>query len=71
FSPRRLRPQPQALDHILISPALRNSAVARISHNYSDMTPSQPEPASDHAPVVAELPALEDPAATLILTMPR
>lgn len=51
--------QPQALDHILISPALRSSAVACIFHNYSDVIPGQREPASDHDPVVATLPALE------------
>ena len=68
---RRHGSQLQALDHILISPALRGSAVARILHNHSDATLGQPEPASDHDPVVAKLPVLEDPAAILILAMTR
>ena len=50
--------KPQALDHILISPALRRGAIAHIPHHYSDAAPSQ-EPASDHDPVVAELPVLD------------
>jgi len=55
---RTLRRQPQALDHILVSPALRRGATARIPHLNSDAAPGQPEPASDHDPVVAILPAL-------------
>jgi len=55
---RRHGGKPQALDHILISPALRRGAIARIPHHYSDAAPGQ-EPASDHDPVVAELPALD------------
>ncbi|MCB1821413.1 MAG: endonuclease/exonuclease/phosphatase family protein [Candidatus Competibacteraceae bacterium] len=54
---RRHGNEPQALDHILISPTLRRGATARIPHNHSDVAPGQ-EPASDHDPVVAELPAL-------------
>lgn len=56
---RRHGGQPQALDHILISPALRRGAVVYIPHLHSDVTPGQSESASDHDPVVAELPALE------------
>ena len=55
---RRHGGQPQALDHILISPALRHCATARIPHVNSDASPSQAEPASDHDPVLALLPAL-------------
>lgn len=55
---RRHGKQPQALDHILVSPALRRGATARIVHINSDATPDQPEPASDHDPVVATLSAL-------------
>lgn len=55
---RRHGGQPQALDHILVSPALRRGATARIPHLNSDAAPGQPEPASDHDPVVATLPAL-------------
>ncbi len=55
---RRHGGQPQALDHILVSPALRHGAVARIPHLNSDAAPGEPEPASDHDPVVATLPAL-------------
>jgi predicted extracellular nuclease len=56
---RRHGSEPQALDHILISPALRRGAIVRIPHNRSDAAPGR-EPASDHDPVVAELPALEN-----------
>ncbi len=55
---RRHGEQPQALDHILVSPALRRGAVVRIVHINSDMASSRLEPASDHDPVVATLPAL-------------
>jgi predicted extracellular nuclease len=55
---RRHGGQPQALDHILVSPALRRRATARIPHLNSDAAPGQPDPASDHDPVVATLPAL-------------
>lgn len=55
---RRHGGQPQGLDHILVSPALRHGAVARIPHINSDAAPGRPEPASDHDPVVATLPAL-------------
>jgi len=55
---RRHGGQPQALDHILISPALRRGAAVRIPHLNSDAAPGGPEPASDHDPVVATLPAL-------------
>lgn len=55
---RRHGEQPQALDHILVSPALRRGAVVRIAHIHSDVAPGHPEPASDHDPVVATLPAL-------------
>jgi predicted extracellular nuclease len=55
---RRHGHQPQALDHILISPALRRGAIARIHHPNSDFNnPGAPEPASDHDPVLALLPA--------------
>ncbi len=55
---RRHGEQPQALDHILVSPVLRRSAVVRIAHIHSDVAPGHLEPASDHDPVVATLPAL-------------
>lgn len=55
---RRHGNQPQALDHILVSPALRRDATARIPHLNSDAAPGEPEPASDHDPVMATLPAL-------------
>ncbi|HOW62104.1 MAG TPA: endonuclease/exonuclease/phosphatase family protein [Candidatus Contendobacter sp.] len=55
---RRHGGQPQALDHLLVSPALRRGAAARIPHLNSDAAPGAPEPASDHDPVVATLPAL-------------
>ncbi|HHW75817.1 MAG TPA: hypothetical protein GX399_02095 [Xanthomonadaceae bacterium] len=54
---RRHGGQPQALDHILISPALRRGATARIPHVNSDANPGDPGPASDHDPVLAWLPA--------------
>ena len=54
---RRHGGQPQALDHILVSPALRRSAMARIPHVNSDAVPGKPEPASDHDPVLALLPS--------------
>ncbi len=53
---RRHGGQPQALDHILVSPALRRGASARIPHINSDAAPGGPDPASDHDPVVATLP---------------
>lgn len=56
---RRHGSEPQALDHVLISPALRCGAIVRVPHNHSDAAPGR-EPASDHDPVVAELPALEN-----------
>ena len=52
---RRHGRQPQALDHILVSPALRRGAVVRIPHLHSDAAPGGPAPASDHDPVVAIL----------------
>jgi predicted extracellular nuclease len=55
---RRHGGQPQALDHILVSPALRRGAAARIPHLNSDAASGEPDPASDHDPVVATLPAL-------------
>ncbi|HOW77358.1 MAG TPA: endonuclease/exonuclease/phosphatase family protein [Candidatus Competibacteraceae bacterium] len=55
---RRHGDQPQALDHILVSPALRRGAAVRIAHINSDLASGHPEPASDHDPVVATLPAL-------------
>lgn len=55
---RRHGGQPQALDHILVSPVLRRGATVRIPHLNSDAAPGDPEPASDHDPVVAMLPAL-------------
>ncbi|KAB2930315.1 MAG: hypothetical protein F9K25_09280 [Candidatus Contendobacter sp.] len=55
---RRHGGQPQALDHILVSPVLRRGATARIPHPNSDAAPGEPEPASDHDPVAATLPAL-------------
>ena len=57
---RRHGGQPQALDHILVSPALRRGATARIPHLHSDAAPGEPDPASDHDPVVATLPALAE-----------
>lgn len=52
---RRHGDQLQALDHILVSPALRCGATIHIPHINSDVTPGHPEPASDHDPVVATL----------------
>jgi len=52
---RRHGREPQALDHILVSPALRRGAVVRIPHLHSDAAAGGPEPASDHDPVVAVL----------------
>lgn len=54
---RRHGHQPQALDHILVSPALRRGATVRIPHRNSDAGVGAPEPASDHDPVLATLPA--------------
>ncbi len=54
---RRHGREPQALDHILVSPALRRGATLRIPHLHSDPVPGGPEPASDHDPVVAVLQA--------------
>ena len=54
---RRHGRQPQALDHILVSPALRRGAVVRIPHLHSDAAAGGPEPASDHDPVLAVLAA--------------
>lgn len=50
--------QPQALDHILVSPALRPAASVRIVHLRSADGSTEAEPASDHDPVLASLPAL-------------
>lgn len=51
--------QPQALDHILVSPALRRGATARIVHlRHRNPVSAGPELVSDHDPVVATLPAL-------------
>jgi len=58
---RRHGRQPQALDHILVSPVLRRGASARIHHLNSDAKPGAPEPVSDHDPVLALLPAFADP----------
>lgn len=55
---RRHGGQPQALDHILVSDALRRDAVARIPHVNSNAPPGQADLASDHDPVLALLPAL-------------
>ena len=52
---RRHGRQPQALDHILVSPALRRGALLRIPHLHSDAAPGGPAPASDHDPVLAML----------------
>ncbi|MBL8250676.1 MAG: endonuclease/exonuclease/phosphatase family protein [Candidatus Competibacter sp.] len=54
---RRHGNQPQALDHIVVSPSLRRGATARIPHPNSDAAPGKPESASDHDPVLALLPA--------------
>ena len=54
---RRHGREPQALDHILVSPALRRGAVVRIPHLHSDAAAGGPEPASDHDPVLAVLAA--------------
>jgi hypothetical protein len=54
---RRHGHEPQALDHILVSPALRRGATLHIPHPHSDAAPGGPEPASDHDPVVAILEA--------------
>lgn len=48
---RRHGVQPQALDHILVSPALRPGARVEIPHVNSD----SPTPVSDHDPVLAVL----------------
>lgn len=61
---RRHGGQPQALDHILITTVLRRNAVVRIPHLHSDAIFGQSELASDHDPVVAQLPALDLPACT-------
>ncbi len=53
---RRHGEQPQALDHILVSSALRPGARVRIAHLNSDALASRREPTSDHDPVVAQLP---------------
>lgn len=55
---RRHGTQPQALDHILISDALRHGATARIPHVNSNIHSGQWDAASDHDPVLAVLPAL-------------
>ncbi len=52
---RRHGDQPQALDHILVSPVLQRGATIQIPHIHSDVARSHPEPASDHDPVVATL----------------
>lgn len=49
--------RPQTLDHILVSPVLRREAMIYIPHVNSDSAPGDPEPASDHDPVLAKLPA--------------
>jgi len=56
---RRHGGQPQALDHILVSSALQRGATVRIFHGNSDAAFNEPQPASDHDPVVAKLPVLE------------
>jgi predicted extracellular nuclease len=53
---RRHGGQPQALDHILVSPALRPGAAAHPARQQR-RHPGKPEPASDHDPVLARLPA--------------
>lgn len=50
---RRHGGQPQALDHILVSPVLRRGATVRIPHLNSNAAHGEPDPASDHDPVVA------------------
>ncbi len=50
---RRHGGQPQALDHILVSPALRRGATVHIPHVNSNVARGEPDPASDHDPVVA------------------
>lgn len=45
--------QRQALDHILVSPALRRGATASIAHINSNVAPGDRECASDHDPVMA------------------
>ena len=55
---RRHGGQPQTLDHILVSPALRRGAVVRVPHVNSNAAHGEPDPASDHDPVVAMLPTL-------------
>jgi predicted extracellular nuclease len=50
--------QLQTLDHILVSPILRRGAVLRIPYVKGNATHGEPDPASDHDPVVAMLPAL-------------
>ena len=55
---RRHGHQPQTLDHILISTALRPGATVHIPHVNSDARPGGPEAVSDHDPVLATLPAL-------------
>lgn len=58
---RRHGGRPQALDHILLSPALRPGATVRIPHPNSDATPGSADLTSDHDPVLAILP--EGPSA--------
>lgn len=55
---RRHGGQPQTLDHILVSPALRRGAVAHVPHVNSNVAHGEPDPASDHDPVAAVLPNL-------------
>ena len=55
---RRHGQQPQALDHVLVSPVLQRGATVRIAHINSDIAPGHLQPTSDHDPVVATLPAL-------------
>ncbi|MFZ1327221.1 MAG: endonuclease/exonuclease/phosphatase family protein [Candidatus Contendobacter sp.] len=52
---RRHGGQPQTLDHILVSSALRRGALVRIPHCNSNAPAGQSDLASDHDPVLATL----------------
>lgn len=52
---RRHSGQPQALDHILVSPALRHGSAVHIPHVNSNAAYGEPDLASDHDPVVVTL----------------
>jgi predicted extracellular nuclease len=55
---RRHAGRPQALDHILVSPALHHGATAYIPHVNTDSLMPSFQLASDHDPVLATLPVL-------------